>query len=327
MLGRATRRCDEIDKEVFRIYDAVELYSALAPYSDMKPVVPNPKVPFAQLVGELNTVDDGESRAEILDQLISKLDRKKRRLRDEALEQFETVAAMSPDDLLTFLRDHGPDAAHAWFAEHPSLTTILDKVIKADKPVMVSHHEDEIRAVKNGFGDSRPPGDYLEGFRAFIAENQNKIPALVVVAQRPRELTRQQLKELKLALDEAGYSETNLRAAWRAKTNQDIAASVIGHVRQAALGDPLLPYEERVDRAMKRILASQRWKPPQRKWLERIGKQLVQETVVDRDALDRGQFKAQAGGFDRLNKVFDGRLEQLLGDISEAIWASEMSAS
>ena len=39
MLGRATRRCDDIGKEVFRIFDAVDLYAALEPVNSMKPVV------------------------------------------------------------------------------------------------------------------------------------------------------------------------------------------------------------------------------------------------------------------------------------------------
>ena len=34
---------------------------------------------------------------------------------------------------------------------------------------------------------------------------------------------------------------------------------------------------------MQKILASRAWTEPQRKWLERIGKQLEQETIVDRD--------------------------------------------
>jgi type I restriction enzyme R subunit len=119
------------------------------------------------------------------------------------------------------------------------------------------------------------------------------MPALLVVTQRPRELTRAQLKELRAALDAAGYSEATLRSAWRDATNQDIAASIIGYIRQAALGDALVPYEERVDRALKKILESQRWTAPQRKWLERIGQQLKQETVVDKAALDRGQFRTQ----------------------------------
>ena len=40
---------------MFRIFDAVDLYAALDPYTSMKPVVTNPKVGFAQLVDELST--------------------------------------------------------------------------------------------------------------------------------------------------------------------------------------------------------------------------------------------------------------------------------
>ena len=58
---------------------------------------------------------------------------------------------------------------------------------------------------------------------------------------------------------------------------------------------------------------------PQRKWLERIGQQLKIEQIVDREALEKGAFKAE-GGFNRINKVFDGKLQTILEDISEAIW-------
>ena len=147
----------------------------------------------------------------------------------------------------------------------------------------------------------------------------NKIPALIVVTTRPRELTRTQLKELRLMLDQAGYSEKTLQVAWREMTNADIAASIIGFIRQATLGDALIPYEERVDKAMKKILGSQNWTPPQRKWLERIGKQLKVEIIVDREALDQGEFKTQ-GGFVRLNKAFNGSLEDILVQINEELW-------
>ena len=42
MLGRATRLCAEIGKEVFRIFDAVDLYPHLENLTDMKPVVVEP---------------------------------------------------------------------------------------------------------------------------------------------------------------------------------------------------------------------------------------------------------------------------------------------
>jgi type I restriction enzyme R subunit len=323
MLGRATRRCDDIGKEVFRVFDAVDLYSALEPYTSMKPVVVNPTIGFAALVDELSKVESDQHKSEVIEQIVAKLQRKKKRLGKDALEQFEAAAGMSPDDLLRLLRHEGPTVAQKWFIEHAALAEVLDRAKGAGgQPLLISDHEDELRAVQEGYGDNAPPGDYLEGFRNYVKANLNTLPALLVVTQRPRELTRKQLKELKLALDQAGFPEAHLRSAWRATTNQDIAASIMGYIRQAALGDPLRPYDQRVQAAVKQLLARQSWTAPQRQWLERIGKQLTQETVVDRDALDHGQFATQ-GGFARLNKVFDGKLDQILGDLSDAIWEKQ----
>jgi len=94
-----------------------------------------------------------------------------------------------------------------------------------------------------------------------------------------------------LLLDSAGYSETTLRSAWRDATNEDIAASIIGFIRQAALEMPWLPMAN--DRAMAKSFAA-----PQRRWLERIGKQLKVEVIVDREAHQGWP----GGGFDRLNQ-------------------------
>jgi type I restriction enzyme R subunit len=39
------------------------------------------------------------------------------------------------------------------------------------------------------------------------------------------------------------------------------------------------------------------------------------EVIVDRDAFDRGAFKAQGGGFEGLNRTFYGRLQEILVEI------------
>jgi hypothetical protein len=62
------------------------------------------------------------------------------------------------------------------------------------------------------------------------------------------------------------------------------------------------------------MLASRPWTAPQRQWLERIGKQLEQEVVVDREAMDSGPFKAM-GGYQRLNRIFQGQLDDILHDL------------
>ena len=121
--------------------------------------------------------------------------------------------------------------------------------------IPISHHPDQIVAVTRGYGAGQKPEDFLDSFTAFVSGNINKIAALNIVVQRPRDLTRAELKALRLALDALGYSEANLRRAWSDAKNEDIAASIIGFVRQAALGDALTPFDVRVRAAMQRILA------------------------------------------------------------------------
>lgn len=322
MLGRATRLCPDIGKESFRIFDAVDLYSALEPYTSMKPVVTRPSLTFTQLVKELTTVDDETHKQGVVQELAAKLQAKKRRITGAHLEAFDALAGnQSPEDLLTILKSGDVEEAVAFFEKHQGVAEFLDKFKPlGGKSVYISEKVDVPLGTERGYGKgNEKPEDYLAGFKTFIEENKNALDALMVVTQRPRDLTRQQLRELKLQLDQAGYSETKLRTAWSEVSNQEIAASIIGFIRQQALGTALVSYEERVDRAIKKILGSQSWNTPQRKWLERIGKQLKVETIVDREALDRGQFKAQ-GGFNRMNKIFGGKLEQVLDDLQEELW-------
>ncbi|MDI1475390.1 type I restriction-modification system endonuclease [Polyangium sp. y55x31] len=319
ILGRATRLCPEIGKTVFRIFDAVELYDALEQYTEMKPVAPSPSVSFAQLVAELGHADP-EARKLALDQLVAKLRRRAPALKGDDLSRFEGIASMSPPSLAAMLRRQTPEEAAAWFGQHGYLVPLLDGRFGEARPLLVSDHADRVVAVEVGYGKGTRPEDYLDSFSAFLRENMNKIPALVVVTQRPRDLTRAALRELLLALDAKGYTEAALQAAWRQASNADIAASIIGYIRKAALGDPLVPYEERVARATAKILARPGWTSIQRQWLQRIGKQLERERVVDRDTIDASEAFKSNGGFKHLDKVFGGKLDAILGDLREEVW-------
>ena len=129
---------------------------------------------------------------------------------------------------------------------------------------------------------------------------------------------------MKLALDQRGFSETTLAAAWRDTTNQEMAASIMGYIRRAALGDPLVPYGERVEKALQRILASRSWSKPQRDWLQRIANQTKAITIVDREALDDDAllFRREGGGWPRLNRVFGGELDGVLREFQRQVWAA-----
>ncbi len=54
MIGRATRPCDEIGKETYRIFDAVDLYPHLQNLTQMRPVVQTPSISLEQLFEEFS---------------------------------------------------------------------------------------------------------------------------------------------------------------------------------------------------------------------------------------------------------------------------------
>lgn len=324
MLGRATRLCDDIGKETFRIFDAVGLYEALQDVTTMKPVVVNPNIGFSQLAAELLTKDSPEIVELAREQFIAKLQRKKRSLSGEQRETFEAIAGKSPDDFIKELKALSVEQISNWFVNSARIAELLDAKYDGPSPVTyISDHEDAFVSATHGYGKGKKPEDYLNEFDEYIRNSGNQIPALTIVLTRPRELTRKQLRELSFALDQAGFSETSLESAWRDTTNQEYAAKIIGHVRRAALGDALMPYTERVDKALKKILSSRTdWTAPQRKWLQTIASQTKVNTVVDRVAMDDPNqlFKQQVGGFDRLNKQFDGQLQAVLDQFNTAIW-------
>lgn len=323
MLGRATRLCEAIGKEAFRVFDAVRLYEALKNVTAMRPVVVDPSITFSQLGRELPAVTTDEERKVVRDQFIAKLQRKKRHLTDAQTQDFEALSGMSAEAFIRHLRTQPLDEVAAWFTQHPGLGEILDRKSTGSRPpILVSDHEDEFAGIERGYGDAKKPEDYLKEFSEFLKSKGNAIPALVTVLTRPRELTRKQLRELALELDRAGFSETNLSTAWREMTNQDIAARIVGYIRQAALGDALVPYGQRVDRALQTILAAKPWTAPQRGWLHKIAAQTKANLIVDRDALDDADlvFKREGGGFARLDRIFGGELQQVLAAFNDSLW-------
>ncbi|HEV7589422.1 MAG TPA: type I restriction-modification system endonuclease, partial [Longimicrobium sp.] len=244
MLGRGTRLRPGLygegrDKEVFRVFDAVRLYEALQPYSSMRPVVVNPSIPFVELVDELADDADATAGRAVLDQIVARLRRRVGGLESRG-DAFAAAAGCSPRELLERLRRSTPTEAAEFFGEHPELAVVLDGGGEGgSRGILISDHPDELRRVEHGYGDGTRPDDFLESFGAYVRTHLNEIPALKAVVTRPRDLTRAQLRELRLALDTAGFPEAHLQSAWRELTNQDIAASIIGYIRQQALGSPL----------------------------------------------------------------------------------------
>lgn len=322
MIGRATRLCPEIGKENFRIFDAVDLYADLQEMSDMRPVVVKPDISLGHLVADLGKAETEDDRNWVAGQVIVRMRALAKHMDDEARESFERHTGETPEGAVERLAKRSGAELLAWLTAHPRAVELLERqkrVRGGGDGVVISEHEDELLRIEEIFGKNTTPEDYISGFERFVRENMNHVPALIAVTQRPRELTRKQLSELAGLLDEKNYSEAMLRAAYGKARNADIAAHIIGFVRQAALGDPLVPYAKRVDDAIVRIEAKGTWTQKQRDWLRRIGRALKDKPVADPSLLDQGVF-ADKGGFARISKEFDGELDNVLQSINEAIW-------
>lgn len=326
MIGRATRRCDEIGKEYFRIFDAVDIYAGLQEMTEMRPVVVDPNLTFATLVGDLERASSDEDRVFVRDQIVVKLRLRLRHLGEPQREALEAVLGHL-DDLADRLKSAPPAETSELFRRHPSLAAVLDSARGARPPagILISEHPDELVSVEDDYGSKASPADYIESFEAFVRKNMNAVPAMIAATQRPRELTRKDLKEIALLLDANGFSEAGLRRAYGSARNADIAAHVLGFVRQAALGDPLVPYEMRVENGVQRILASRQWTAKQKQWLGRIGRALKAQPVGDPEILTDPLF-AQAGGFEVVDRDFESRLGDVLKDLNTAIWDGSRAA-
>lgn len=347
MVGRATRRCDDIGKTVFRIYDPVDIYAALQEVNTMKPLVKDPNITLEQLMDELTDPvsleqalnapgeTEEESHADaVLSQLSQKVMRVLRKAKKKSehkpalkqkLDDLESQLGVEPEKLHQHLHTLGPKQA-VQYMQQTGLTNggLINKLNEvklfwgSEYQPIISEHDDELMVREQSYGKYEKPQDYLDSFNQFIKEQLNQSIALSVVVNKTRDLTREQLKEIKLLLDGAGYNEANLQSAWRNQTNQDIAASIVGHIRRAALGEALIPFEQRVNAAMQQIYSQHNWLPAQRKWLERLAKQLNFEVIIDREFVNT-RF-SEDGGAKRLDKVLGNQLDTVLTELSDYLW-------
>ncbi|ALJ71813.1 Type-1 restriction enzyme R protein [Burkholderia pseudomallei] len=339
MVGRATRRCDEIGKTVFKIYDPVDIYAALEDVTTMKPLVKDPNVTVEQLIGELTdpasfdapgSSPDRTHAHEVLDVLSQTLMRVLRKASHKAdgsptlherLAQLEQIWGVPPAKLHEYLHSLGPAGAAEFVHEHKQLLQQIAEVKQLVGSVympVISQHADELVLREQSYGEYGRPEDYLDSFNQFIREQLNQSAALTVVVNRPRDLTRAELREVRLLLDEHGFSEAKIKTAWRNQTNQEIAASIVGYIRQAALGEALVPFEQRVTHAMETIYKLTNWTPVQRQWLKRLAKQLAHEVVVDTQFVNTAF--ANDGGAKKLDKTLDGKLDTVLRELAGALW-------
>jgi type I restriction enzyme R subunit len=325
MLGRATRRADDIGKETFRVFDAVRLYEALENVSTMKPVVADPNQSVLELIAELPSIESEIALQEQVEQILAKLHRKRNKLSNAQAEYiFQATGGQTLTQLLAHARTLAPTEAAALLHQHQA---VLASVAKAHGPGRIqfySTHEDMALVAERGYGGdaSNPiqrPEDYLQAFAEFVQAHQNDIDALHIICTDPQKMTRAMLRELKLELDQQGFNATQLNTAWKAVKKQELGADIIAYVRALTLGTAARPLTDRVKDAVDHVRNLRDWNVHQLRFLERVQKQLLRETILTADDLNQEPFRAD-GGFKQFNKLMGGELDQVLRTIQEQLY-------
>lgn len=323
MLGRATRLCKEIHKTHFEIYDPVGVYDALEDVSTMKPVVANPATTFTQLLDSLQGMEDEAHVQNQINQVIAKLQRKKKNIDSKTMEHFiDMSGGMDPTQFVVDLQNRKPeDAKKRLLAYYDLFKMLQESKTNGGRPVVISDKEDELISHTRGYGnqDARPE-DYLDAFSNYVQTNINEIAALKIICTRPRELTRDSLKSLLLTLDREGYTVQQLNTAISQLTNEEMAADIISLIRRYAIGSVLISHEARIRKAVDRLRKAHTFTMQEQNWIKRMEDYLLNEAVLNVQVFDEdSRFKSQ-GGFAKINKVFGNKLESVVIELNEYLY-------
>lgn len=322
MMGRATRLCPEIHKTHFEIYDPVGVYESLDAVNTMKPVVANPGATFEQLLNGLKVLENERQVQNQIDQILAKLQRQKRHLDSEIMEHFISMTGgQDPTQFIADIQQRKPEDAKNRLLAHAELFKMLGQFkLDGRGAVVISDHEDKLLEHTRGYGNGSKPEDYLDAFADYIKANLNEIAALNIVCTRPKDLTREGLRSLRLTLDREGFTTQQLNTAISQMTNEEIAADIISLIRRYAIGSTLISHEARIRRAVDKLKKAHKFSKQELNWIIRMEKYLMEESVLNVTVFDEdGRFKSQ-GGFAKINKVFGNKLESIVLELNEYLY-------
>ena len=325
MLGRATRKCDEIGKESYKIFDAVKSFEDMKDVSDMLPVVNNPKINMEKLLNSYNKDASEEGTKYFIEQIVARLQRKKKRIKDLGEDKFKANSKLFRNNNELENKDFENIEKYIEHIKNSSFDNLiknekeflifLDSIPKEKKEKIISEHEDEIVEVSQIYGKNEKPKDYLESFEKYIKENPQQIEALNLLKTNSKLFKRKDLKELILILDKEGYKETDLNSAYKEVNKQNITADILTYIKNVLKGSPIIDKDKKIEDIRSRINKLNKWNTRQAKIIEKIILQLKANMYLTEEDFETGLFKTDFGGYNRINK----QLEDLLGEIVSII--------
>ena len=289
----------------------------------MKPVVANPTTTLNALIELLADMDDAEHITFQVGQIVGKMRRKMSYMNDNDKEKFSLKSdGKTPKQVaeeITNTKD--PQEQKERVLNYADAIRVLDNLSNVGCAVVISDKEDELLTHERGYGKNNTtrPEDYLEEFASYLKNNMNEIAALNIVCTRPKDLTRDSLKKLRITLNNEGFTEQNLNAAVSAMTNTEITADIIAFIRRYAVNAELIDRRTRIKRAVDKLKAAHSFSKQELNWIGRIEKYLQNETIISEDVFNV-EYPFKSDGFVKINKVFRGKLKDIVAELNDYLY-------
>lgn len=322
MMGRGTRKCPEISKTHFTIFDCAGIMEA---FKDKDPKFDelyraSRAVDIQEIVKQLKLKWRIEENIQLL---AKKLNRVSKAIDPEATPK---LAEFVPEGDLgsfasslkeRFKKNYGETLS---ILENEKFLSLLEDYPRKPRYFLIDEiSRDEIIASEYLLhtldGRNLKPEDYMAAFEKFVKQNRDKIDAIRILLEKPREFKTSVLKELRktLASQPEVFTEDRLKRSYR-----DQLADIIAFVRHAASGEPLTSPRERIEKAFQKLHAMHKFSPKQEEWLELIKAHLVQNLTIEQDDFSDIPF-SRKGGWKVADRTFEFQLPTLLGEINEMV--------
>jgi type I restriction enzyme R subunit len=329
MMGRGTRRCDEIHKSHFTVFDCFN-GTLLEYFRKITGITAEAPLKATKTIREIvRAIADNEDRDYNIRVLSKRLHRISKQITQEGRNQFHYVLNC---DLADFAQTLHLRLEKQWeqtmgILQSETFLDLFENYPRHKKTFIRADGAEDYVSSRIIFrakdGRELGPEDYLKEFERFVKENPEHIEALGILLNSPKDFDTGQLKALKAVLDTNPanlvdkFTEKNLRRAYHKEL-----ADIISIIRHVATGSELLTGEQRVNKAMMKIKSDRAFAGEQERWLELIQRHLTQNLLMEKDDVDYLPiFTREGASWGKLNKVFEGNLDTLIHEINTAIAA------
>jgi type I restriction enzyme R subunit len=325
MLGRGTRKCPEINKTKFTVFDCFDgtLIQYFANTNDFE-IQPPTRTPLTipQIIENIWQNVDRDYHVRILAKRLRRIEKD---MSGEARLEF---ARWIPDGDIGAFAGKLPTLIKQDFTgtmkllRNEEFQKLLIDYPRARNPFLVGYDVEDKVSSKHleRFGKYETAEGYLDAFSRFVKENADKVDALGILLKRPRDWKPAALDELRRTLAQNQFDERKLQAAHKVASHKALA-DVISIVKHAATAQaPVLTAEERVTRALNVLFEKHKFNAEQMQWLSLVREQLIKNLTIDEEDFENAPLLQGRGGAARARQVF-GELGLLVTQLNEAVAA------